>query len=211
MVNYNNGKIYKIESHLGDKVYIGSTTKEFLSQRMVTHRGDYKRWKQGKCNLITSFSLFDEYGIENCSIVLLESYPCESKDELHAREAHFIKTIQCVNKYIPGRTIKEYYKANKETINEKHKEYYEANKETINDKHKKYQEVNKEQLKEYKKEYYEAHRETINEKRKEYYDKNIGKMKEKHEKYRESNRDEINHKQRERRAALKLKKEQLNQ
>ena len=28
MVNYGNGKVYKIESHLGDNIYIGSTTKE---------------------------------------------------------------------------------------------------------------------------------------------------------------------------------------
>ena len=31
---YNNGKIYKIESNLGNKIYIGSTTKDYLSQRM---------------------------------------------------------------------------------------------------------------------------------------------------------------------------------
>ena len=28
MVNYQNTKIYKIESHLGPKIYIGSTTKQ---------------------------------------------------------------------------------------------------------------------------------------------------------------------------------------
>ncbi len=48
MVNYENGKIYKIESHLGDKLYIGSTTKQYLSQRMDKHRTDYKQWLNGK-------------------------------------------------------------------------------------------------------------------------------------------------------------------
>ena len=71
MVNYSNGKIYKIESHLGDKIYIGSTTKEYLSQRMDNHRGHYKVWKNGQGNKTTSFELFDEYGIENCKIVSL--------------------------------------------------------------------------------------------------------------------------------------------
>jgi hypothetical protein len=42
MVNYGNGKIYKIESHLGDKIYIGSTTKQYLSQRMDKHRSEYR-------------------------------------------------------------------------------------------------------------------------------------------------------------------------
>ena len=66
MVNYGNGKVYKIESHLGDKVYYGSTTKKYLSQRMDKHRGDYKVWLEGKTNLTMSFILFQQYGIENC-------------------------------------------------------------------------------------------------------------------------------------------------
>ena len=42
MVNYNNGKIYKIEPLNGEEgdIYIGSTTKEYLSQRMDS-RGSY--------------------------------------------------------------------------------------------------------------------------------------------------------------------------
>ena len=32
MPNYSLTKIYKIESHLGDKIYIGSTSKQYLSQ-----------------------------------------------------------------------------------------------------------------------------------------------------------------------------------
>ena len=70
MVNYENGKIYKIESYLGDKIYIGSTSKQYLSQRMDTHRSNYKKWKKGKASSITSFQIFEKYGIENCSIVL---------------------------------------------------------------------------------------------------------------------------------------------
>ena len=124
MVNYNNGKIYKIESHSGDMIYIGSTTKKYLSQRMDTHRAGYKQWKKGKTNLITSFTIFEEYGLENCNIVLLELCPCESKDMMHSREAHYIRTLKCVNKYIPNRTKKEWHEDNKETISEKCKKYY---------------------------------------------------------------------------------------
>ena len=110
MTNYNNGKIYKIESNLGDKVYIGSTTKEYLSQRMSTHRNNYSAWKQGKLDLTTSYLLFDEYGIENCSIVLLELCPSESKAELLSREGYFIKNNECVNKEALYITNKEYRK-----------------------------------------------------------------------------------------------------
>ena len=85
-MNYENGKIYKIESALGDKVYIGSTTKQYLSQRMDKHRSCYKNKdsQKGKC---TSFKLFDEYGVDNCNILLIEKFSCSSKDELVAREA----------------------------------------------------------------------------------------------------------------------------
>ena len=93
MVNYNNGKIYKIESHCGDKVYIGSTTKEYLSQRMDAHRRGYKQWKNGTTHFLTAFIIFDEYGLENCKIILLEACICNTKDELYAREAHYIKLL----------------------------------------------------------------------------------------------------------------------
>jgi 2,3-bisphosphoglycerate-independent phosphoglycerate mutase len=49
-INYKNGKIYKIEptvDHDEGDVYIGSTTKEYLSQRMVQHRDNYKTYKKG--------------------------------------------------------------------------------------------------------------------------------------------------------------------
>ena len=46
MVNYNNSKVYKIWSHAGDKIYIGSTTKDYLSKRMTDHRSAYKLYKE---------------------------------------------------------------------------------------------------------------------------------------------------------------------
>ena len=116
MVNYNNGQIYKIEDLVGEMFYIGSTTKSRLCQRMVEHRAAYERWKAGKCGKVTSFDIFEKYGIKNCRIVLIENYPCESKDELTSREAHYIRTVVCVNKAIPGRTDEQYYQDNKEKI-----------------------------------------------------------------------------------------------
>jgi hypothetical protein len=65
MVNYINGKVYMIEPIVerlneGD-IYIGSSAKEYLSQRMDTHRQKYKQWKKGnKTSKIYSYD-----GIEN--------------------------------------------------------------------------------------------------------------------------------------------------
>jgi len=110
MVNYNKGKIYKIESHLGPLIYIGSTTKTYLSQRIDSHRHDYKLFKDNYTDKkMTSFQLFDAYGVDNCNIVLIELVNCNSKDELLAREAYHIKNNKCVNKIVPLRTDKEYY------------------------------------------------------------------------------------------------------
>jgi len=117
-MEYQNSKIYKITSHLGDKIYIGSTTRR-LCNRMASHRNAYKDWKADKRTKTTSFDLFDEYGVENCSIVLIEAFPCSSKDEKNAREAHYIKALDCVNKKIPNRTQAEYYKDNKEAIQQR--------------------------------------------------------------------------------------------
>jgi hypothetical protein len=34
-------------------------------------------------------------------IVLIENYPCDSKNELHARERYYVNNIDCVNKNKP--------------------------------------------------------------------------------------------------------------
>jgi hypothetical protein len=152
-INYNNGKIYKIEpicEYDDGDIYIGSTTKQYLSQRMTAHRAKYNIFKNNKCTKTKSFDLFDKYGIENCKIVLLELVNVESKNELHQREAYFIRTLKCVNKYIPLRTDKQYREDNKEKI----KKYREDNKEKIALQKKEYREANKEKIALKKKEAY---------------------------------------------------------
>jgi hypothetical protein len=135
-INYNNGKIYKIEPLKGEEgeIYIGSTTKKYLSQRMTKHREDYNRWKNGKRRKIMSFDSFDKYGINNCQIILLENCPCESKDQLHARESHYIKTLNCINICIPGRTKREYYEDKKEQVLERNRQYQKRNRQQISEK-----------------------------------------------------------------------------
>jgi hypothetical protein len=132
MVNYTNGKVYKIGPIVemldeGD-IYIGSTCKEYLSQRMDTHRQKYRQWKKGgKTGKIYSYDLFDKYGINNCKITLLEVSSCNSVHELKARESHYIRTMKCVNKYIPNRTEKDWVADNKEHLSNYRKNYKIAN------------------------------------------------------------------------------------
>jgi broad specificity polyphosphatase/5'/3'-nucleotidase SurE len=60
-------------------------------------------------------------------MVLLEAYPCGSKDELHARERYWIEKEKCVNINIPVRRPEEY----KERRVEICAKYRQANKERI--------------------------------------------------------------------------------
>ena len=147
MVNYEKTKIYKIWSTQGDKVYIGSTTKDYLSQRMDKHRGDYKQWKHGKVGRVRSYDLFDEYGVENCFIELIEAKSCNNSDEKNKLEGGYIRSMECVNKVMIGRTIKEYRDDNKVKITEQTKQYGINHKIEIAERMKKYREDNKEKIK----------------------------------------------------------------
>ena len=149
MVNYQNGKVYKIVSNTDDDIcYVGSTTKNYLSERMDSHRSAYRLWKDGRNANVTVYKLFEKYGVENCRIELLELVPCNSKDELRKKEGDHIKALNCVNKCIAGRTDKEYYEENKVILYEKQKIYTEKNKEHISERQKAYREKNKEQISE---------------------------------------------------------------
>ena len=162
--NYNKTKIYKIWSLLGDKIYIGSTTKEYLSQRMTAHRNDYQKWKRSNKKYMSSFILFDEYGIENCLIELLEAKECNNIHEARQLEGGYIRTLDCVNKRIAGRSDKDsmtehynnnreqlidranqFYKNNKEAIRARANEFYKNNKEEMQNKQREYRKKRKEQ------------------------------------------------------------------
>jgi len=170
--NYNNGKVYKIEpicEYDEGEIYIGSTTKQYLSQRFTAHRTAYNHSKNGGINKMSSFDLFDKYGIENCQIVLLELVNVNSKAELHQREAHYIRTLKCINRQIPNRSKKEYKEANKEKLALQNKAWREVNREKKALQEKNYREDNKEKIALKNKAWREVNRDKINKKARENY------------------------------------------
>ena len=60
--------------------------------------------------------------MENCKIELVENYPCNSKEELTAREGFYIQSNECVNKLVAGRTQRERNEIYKERNSIKQKE-----------------------------------------------------------------------------------------
>ena len=121
MVNYQNSKIYRIVDNTNGNVYYGSTCENTLALRLSKHKADYKQYLNRNHNFTTSFDILKN---NNYEIILVESYPCNNKDELHARERFYIENNECVNKYIPNRTNKEWCERNKEVIAEKTKQPY---------------------------------------------------------------------------------------
>jgi len=156
MVNYKNAKIYKIVCNESGLIYIGSTCKTRLCQRLNGHVRHFKMYKKKieekskkKNSYISSFKVLER---NNYSIFLLEEFPeCKNDEQLRSLEGSWIKKINCVNKYIAGRTKKKYAEEHKEHLKEKNKEYREYNKEILKEKSKKYRELNKEKIKTKKK------------------------------------------------------------
>ena len=143
MVNYEYGKIYKLYSKQNNITYIGSTTEYYLSKRLSKHISNYKQYLNNKGDYIYSFKVLE---CEDYKIELLEDYPCANKQQLSKREGYYIKNNECVNKYIPGRTIAEWYEDNKDKI----KEYYKNNRDNIKKQVQEYQINNKDKINEYR-------------------------------------------------------------
>ena len=191
MVNYGNSKIYKIERKTDNVlVYVGSTTKEYLSQRMVEHKSKAKICPNRKIYK----SITDNGGWLNHQILLIKQYSCNSRDALRSEEARFIRALKPINNIeIPMRTMKEYYLDNKDKINKYTKEYYLENKEKIQQ----YYIENKEKIQQYRienkekmQQYYIDNKEIIKLKSKTYTINN----KEKIQQYYIENKEKLNQK-----------------
>ena len=158
MPDFSKGKIYKLVSNKSSDVYIGSCLVD-LSKRLYGHKKP--------SNTCVSKSMFVDDAI--ISIVLIEDYACENKNQLKARELHYITTLECININKPFITDvnyddkKEWHKQYQANYNETHKEqkaqYRETNKEQRAEKAKQYNATNKEHIAQYQAQYNETHKE----------------------------------------------------
>ena len=157
MPDYSLSKIYKLVSNKTSDIYIGSCLMR-LSSRLCTHKH--------KSNTCVSKKLFVNDAI--ITIVLIENFACNTKNELKARELQHITTNNCINVNKPfvceipfgdGKAYKkEYYAINAEQIKSRTKEYYTINAEQIKSKTKEYNAINAEHIKEYR----ASHKDQIN-------------------------------------------------
>ena len=141
MVNYANGQVYRLVNNVDEKYYIGSTCNS-LHKRKNGHKRDSIKFPEQPVykHLIT-------VGWDNVEIILIESYPCNSKAELEARERYWIELLKpALNKAIPTRTPKERYQATSEIFIQRAKKRYMTKSNEILQQQKKYYEENKEKF-----------------------------------------------------------------
>ena len=151
MPDYNQSKIYKLVSNKSPDIYIGSCLMR-LSSRLSSHRS--------KSNKTSSRKLFIDDAI--ITIVLIEDYPCNNKNELKARELLHITNTPCINinKPFPCEIVygdgkawrKEYNIINAVAIKKTVDEYGKKHRLLTVDKIKEYRKINAVAIKEQKRE-----------------------------------------------------------
>jgi len=154
-MDYKNAKIYKLISYQANDIYIGSTCSP-LYKRLHEHKSHYLKWQEHTFNYISSFEIV-KHG--DAQILLIEEFPCDNKDQLRAREGHWIKTLECVNKKVAGRSKRQHYEDNKEEILEKCKAYRDIHKQEDKQRHHNYYEQHQQKIKARSKEYFENNKE----------------------------------------------------
>ena len=128
MTNYNEAKIYILKSTKTQNVYIGSTCCS-LKKRLTEHRSDLGSYLKDKKNYRTSFEIVK---YDDCTIEILEEFPCTTKEELALREGFHIKNNEnSINICVAGRSRKEYYYDNHQKLLQQKREYYHENHEKI--------------------------------------------------------------------------------
>jgi len=146
MPDYARGKIYKIIDNTNENIYIGSTCEPTLARRLAKHVGNYKDFmKGGKSRYMTSYKIIEN---RDYDIILVENFPCETKDQLLSRERYWTNKNPCINKIKEQGIIKKIGKL--EYHKQYNKKYYEENIEDFNEKGKLYRQVHKQKIKKYK-------------------------------------------------------------
>jgi hypothetical protein len=84
---YNNGKIYKLVNSVDNQIYVGSTCSR-LSKRLYLHKKKAIRKPNRR-----AYSHLNAIGWDNVRIILIEDCNVQTKNQLLAREQHYIDLL----------------------------------------------------------------------------------------------------------------------
>ena len=186
MVNYNEGKIYKLLNTENDEVYIGSTTLP-LHKRLYYHR---KNSRLGHSSRV--YNHMRELGVDKFYIELIEDFPCTNNSMLEAREGVFIREIGTLNMRIEGRSRQEWAQDNAQRIKEQRAKHHIENKQRLNEISAKYQKDHKEEISKQRAEFRRKNKDKLKEANAKYRAENAQKIKEQKAKYQIENKQRLN-------------------
>ena len=169
IIDYSKNIIYKLVCHdlNVQDIYVGHTT-NFI-KRKQGHKKACNNQNNTKHNLKVYKMIRDNGNWNNWSMIEIEKYPCNDKNEACARERYWYELLNAnMNTLCPTfdkekkkKYNKEYRDNKKENFKEHNKEYYEANKEDIIKKVHEYASTHKEEISKRNKNYREVHKEQI--------------------------------------------------
>jgi hypothetical protein len=178
-INYQSTVIYKIvcDDLTVKYCYVGSTTD--FTKRKCQHKSNCNNEKSRQYKIKLYKTIRENGGWDNWSMVLIEKYSCENKQQAEQRERFWYEELNAdLNTKRPHITeeelkesqkeyMKEYKKEYDKVNQEKIKEYRKNNQDKIKKYYKEYRENNQDKLKEYDKEYYQANKEKQNKQQRE--------------------------------------------
>ena len=98
MVNYSNGKVYKLINDVDDEIYIGSTC-----QSLAKRKGEHKVTARSKPNQKV-YRHLNAIGWEHVKIILIESVNAFNREQLRQRGQHYIDlwkpSLNSANRYV---------------------------------------------------------------------------------------------------------------
>ena len=121
---YARGKVYALCNSQTHDVYVGSTTPS-LAERLRWHLSASKRCEGNVQRLIHAI------GPSHFEITLLQEYPCNTIEELRAREAVWVRRMGSINQNIPGRTKAQRRLEDPEALRAQHRKDYLKHRERI--------------------------------------------------------------------------------
>ena len=144
MVDYSKAIIYRLvckDPTITDE-YIGSTVCKY--RRKSHHKTCCNNENREQYNLPVYQCIRANGGFENWSMIMIEEYRCNNKNELHMRERHWIEERRPTLNMVIRPVVTE------EECKEQRKQYRKKHKEEIREQRKQYREENKEKIKEKK-------------------------------------------------------------
>lgn len=144
-MDYKNGKIYKLQCEDG-YYYFGSTASE-LRKRHHKHKQHAKEFPERRV-----YKHINSIGWDKVRIILVEDFPCESKEHLRRKEDEYIRENKkdplCLNMfnatYNALESQREYQQSHREQVRARVKKYTDEHRDELNEKRRERRRKNKE-------------------------------------------------------------------